>query len=84
MGELLATTFSAENVTRKIQERYALLEPEMAAECKRWNWTTATWERYSRRMFSYAKSRPANLVQYLTTDFKLTEAQAQEYFGGVQ
>ena len=83
MGELLATTFSAENVTGKIQARYALLEPEMEAECKRWNWTTATWKRYGQRMINYAKSRPANLVKYLTADFKLTAAQAEAYFGRV-
>ena len=82
MGELLATTFSAENVTRKIQARYTLLEPEMEAECKRWNWTTATWKRYGQRMINYAKSRPANLVNYLTADFKLTDEQAREYFSG--
>lgn len=84
MGQLLATTFSAENVTGKIRARYALLEPEMEAECKRWNWTTATWKRYGQRMLNYAKSRPANLIQYLNANFKLTEAQAQEYFGGAQ
>ena len=83
MGQLLATTFSAENVTAKIQARYALLEPEMEAECARWGWTTATWRRYGQRMMNYAKSRPANLAQYLITDFKLTDEQAREYFGGV-
>ena len=83
MGQLLATTFSAENVTAKIQARYALLEPEMEAECKRWSWTTATWKRYGQRMLNYAKSRPTNLVGYLTADFKLTAEQAEAYFGGV-
>ena len=83
MGQLLATTFSAENVTAKIQARYTLLEPEMAAECKRWGWTTATWKRYGQRMMRYAKNRPGDLVQYLTRDFKLTDAQAKDYFGGV-
>ena len=84
MGQLLATTFSAENVTARIQARYALLEPEMEAECKRWNWTTATWKRYGQRMINYAKSRPANLVQYLTADFRLSAEQAQAYFGNVK
>ena len=81
MGQLLATTFSTENVTAKIQARYTLLEPEMEAECKRWNWTTATWKRYGQRMINYARSRPANLIQYLTADFRLTEEQAEAYFG---
>jgi len=82
-GELLATTFSAESVTAKIQARYTLLEPEMEAECKRWGWTTATWKRYGQKMMSYAKNRPANLVKYLTQDFHLTDAQAEGYFGRV-
>ncbi len=81
MGQLLASAFSAENVTAKIQARYALLEPEMEAECKRWGWTTANWKRYVQRMARYAKRRPENLIQYLTADFRLTEAQAQDYFG---
>ena len=83
MGQLLATTFSPENVVSKIQARYALLGPEMEAECKRWGWTTATWKRYGQRMIRYARSRPADLVGYLTADFKLTQDQAREYFGGV-
>ena len=81
MGRLLATTFSADNVTAKIRARYALLEPEMEAECKRWGWTTANWKRYVQRMARYAQSRPKHLIQYLTADFKLTETQAQDYFG---
>jgi hypothetical protein len=81
MGQLLASAFSAENVTGKIQARYALLEPEMEAECKRWGWTKANWKRHVQRMARYAKSRPKNLIQYLTEDFRLTEAQAQDYFG---
>ena len=55
----------------------------MEAECKRWGWTTATWKRYGQRMIRYAKNRPGDLVQYLTRDFKLTDAQAKDYFGGV-
>ena len=69
MGELLATTFSAENVTAKIQARYNLLEDEMKAECKRWKWSTASWKRYGQRMLSYSASRPANLIKYLADDF---------------
>ena len=81
MGQLLASAFSAENVTGKIQARYDLLEPEMAAECKRWGWTKANWKRHVQRMARYAQSRPKNLIQYLTEDFRLTEAQARDYFG---
>ena len=84
MGELLATTFSAGHLTEMIQARYAILEPEMPAECKRWNWSLATWKRYGQKMLAYAQSRPRNMVEYLTDDFNLTAAQAQEYFGAVE
>ena len=81
MGELLATTFSAEHVTGMIQERYDLLRPEMAAECKRWKWSVNTWKRYGARMVSYAKNRPKNMIKYLSDDFHLSDAQIQDYFG---
>lgn len=81
MGELLASTFSAENVTGKIRDRYNLLEPEMGAECKRWDWSKATWKRYGQRLINYAKRRPKDLIEYLTDDFNLTKDQAQMYFG---
>ena len=81
MGELLATTFSADNVVAKIQERYAILEPEMAAECKRWGWSLTTWKNYGRRIVSYAKNRPKNMIEYLKDDFNLSDIQVQDYFG---
>lgn len=80
-GQLLATTFSAENVTGKIQERYTVLQPEMAAECKRWDWTLATWKHYGQKITNYAKQRPKNLIGYLADNFDLTPAQVQDYFG---
>ena len=80
-GELLATTFSARNVTEKIKQRYELLDPEMDWEFKRWGWTRATWKHYVTKITSYARNRPTNLIQYLTDDFRLSAAQARTYFG---
>ena len=80
-GELLATTFSAESVTGRIQERFAILEPEMPAECKRWDWTLASWKHYGKKITNYAKERPRNLIGFLTDDFNLNAAQVQDYFG---
>ena len=62
----------------------ATLEPEMAAECKRWKWTTDTWKRYVQKMTRYAMSRPHNLIEYLIVDFKLSEAEAEAYFGAAR
>ena len=80
-GELLATTLSAENVVNKITERAKLLQPEMARNCKRWGWKTATWERYVKGLISYAKKRPEMVIDDLCSTFHLSDAQRQMYFG---
>ena len=84
MGELLRTTFSAQNVIARIQARYDLIAPEMPAECERWGWSVSTWEKAGSKFVSYAKSRPRKMVGYLTEAFGLSDAQAQEYFYGVE
>ena len=81
MGQLLATTFSAEHVTGMIRERSEILQPEMAAECKRWSWSLETWKHYGRRILNYAKQRQKNMIEYLSEDFHLSDSQIQDYFG---
>lgn len=81
MGELLATTFSAENVTAKIYARYQILEPEMKKNCRRWDWSMDTWRRYGEDMMKYARTRPAKLIAYFQDEFHLNKQQMQKYFG---
>lgn len=81
MGELLATTFSAENVTSKIYARYQILEPEMKKNCRRWDWSVDTWKNFGNKMISYARSRPAKLIGYFQDEFHLNKSQMQKYFG---
>ena len=84
MGDLLRTTFSAENVVGRIEARRDLIAPEMAAHCARWGWSLSTWQKYVNRIIDYAGSRPKKLVEYIALSFGLTEAQAVEYFAGVE
>lgn len=84
MGDLLRTTFSADNVVSRIQARYDLIAPEMEANCARWGWSLSTWQKAGSKFVSYARSRPKKLAEYLTLSFGLSEAQAQEYFAGVE
>ena len=81
MGELLATTFSTENVLQKIRERYDILLPEMEMHCQRWGWKLSTWQRYGNNMVKYAETRPAKLIGYFKETLNLTEDQMQKYFG---
>lgn len=84
MGDLLRTTFSAENVVSRIQARYDLIAPEMEANCARWGWSVSSWQKAGSKFVSFAKSRPKKLVEYLVASFGLSNAQAQEYFYGVE
>ena len=81
MGELLATTFSADNVTGKIRERTKALNAEMKRNCKRWGWSTSTWERYVSAMTKYAKSRPGKLMNYFKKTMRLSDGKMDRYFG---
>ena len=81
MGQLLATTFSTENVSAKIKARYNKLKAEMPKNCKRWGWSTKTWKRYCQAMLSYAKSRPKKLIGYFKKAFRLSDKQVKNYFG---
>ena len=84
MGDLLRTTFSAENVVARIEARYNLIAPEMEANCARWGWSLSTWQKAGAKFVSFAKSRPKKMVEYLTIAFGLSDAQAEEYFHGVE
>lgn len=80
-GQLLATTFTAENVTARIAARADLIRDEMALNCKRWGWKTATWDRYVNSITEYARKRPAMLIRDLCKTFKLSDSQREYYFG---
>ena len=84
MGDLLRTTFSAQNVVSRIEARYNLIAPLMEANCARWGWSVGGWKKSGAKFVSYAQTRPQKMVGYLTEAFGLTDAQAQEYFYGVE
>ena len=84
MGDLLRSTFSAENVVSRIEARYNLIAPEMEANCARWGWSLSTWQESVGEIVRFAKSRPKKMVGYLVKSFDLTEEQAREYFYGVE
>ena len=84
MGQLLRTTFSAENVVSRIEARYNLIAPEMEANCARWGWSISSWQKAGSKFVSFARSRPKKMVEYLAESFGLSDSQAQEYFYGVE
>ena len=57
------------------------LNAEMKRNCKRWGWSTSTWERYVTSMTRYAKSRPGKLMNYFKKTLRLSDAKMEKYFG---
>ena len=77
MGEKLATTFSTENVLAKFTERYDRIEPMLAQYQEKWGYKLSGIN----RVVSYAKTRPAKLIQYFQNVFKFSDADLEKYFG---
>lgn len=80
-GELLATTFSPQNVVGKIYDRYLAIKDEMVLDCQRWGNSYESWEKMVKKIAAYAYERPAKLIEYAQRSFELSDAQMQQYFG---
>lgn len=81
LGERLATVWSSDVLTQKIDERKALLDPEMPATYARWNNSLSRWEEKVADLRAYALSRPAKLIGYIADYENMTEAEIEDYFG---
>lgn len=81
LGQRMATVWSSSVITQKIDERAALLEPEMPANSERWGKSTSRWYEKVELFRDYALTRPAKLISYIAETEDLTDAQVEEYFG---
>ena len=81
LGDHLATDWSSEVITAKINERQALLEPEMPANYTRWGNSLDRWYKMVDEMRAYAASRPSKLIDYIADYEDLSKAEIEEYFG---
>ena len=80
LGEMLATTFSTENVLEKFEAQYRRIEPLLPEYVEKWNYKL----NYGIRVvINYAKERPAKLIGYFKNckALGLTDADMQKYFG---
>ena len=80
-GELLATNLCSENIVGKIEARRELIKDEMVYNCKRWKWKYSDWEKNVNRIIRYAQNRPGKMIGYFKEAFKLSDTDAQRYFG---
>ena len=87
MGEQMATTFTAENMIKLFQERFAILEPLLPDQLERWNQTTEQYQRELKTLINYANERPLKMLQYFSgydNDDRnriVSEEEMNHYFG---
>ena len=81
LGERMAGPWSSESIIAKIDERQALLEPEMEATYSRWSNSLSRWYEKVDELREYARTRPAKLVAFIAKRANLTDEQIEEYFG---
>jgi len=80
-GELLRTDLSADNVIDRIDYFHDIMAPHMQRNCARWGWSYEKWENAVENMRGYARKATDHVIDSLIEDFKLSDAEAQRYFG---
>lgn len=81
LGERMATCWSSQVIVERIDQRKALLEPEMPANYTRWGNSLDRWYEKVEEMRQYALARPSKLVAYIAETESLSQEQVNEYFG---
>jgi hypothetical protein len=81
LGERMAGPWRAETIIAKIDERQALLEPEMEATYTRWGNSLPRWYEKVDEMREYARTRPSRLVALIAKREKLSDEEIEDYFG---
>ena len=85
LGEKMATTYSADNITKMAEEFYNAIEPLMPDHYARWDFTESEHKSEVRRFIRYAQSRPGRMLQFIKYNdyLPLSKAQMEQYFGTV-
>ena len=82
-GEQLATTFAPESILARFEERYNVLKTILPDHRERWGGSQEKYEKQLSKVVSYAKRRPARMLQYFKYDntLRLSQADYEKYFG---
>lgn len=82
-GEQLATTFTAENMNARFEARYNVLKTILPDHWERWGGSQEKYEGNLKKLVSYAKNRPARLLQYFkyNSTLDLSPEDFEKYFG---
>lgn len=81
-GEILYEKFLYRDLEAKIDAWAAVIGPLMPEHEKRWPDTSVSrWQMYVDLLKQNARERPDKMVEHITSAFRLTKDEVQEYFG---
>ena len=76
----LKNSFNPERVTGRIDELAANIAGEMPRQTERWGGSLARWEKEIESLRTFARERPAIIVEQLRNKFNLSAAQMQIFY----
>lgn len=76
----MKNVWSDENVLKRYDELYNLIEPEMERNQKRWNSSYSTWQKECDMLKNYIKNRRKNLKSNVKSYFGLSDEEMKKYF----
>lgn len=76
----MKNVWSDENVLKRYDELYNLIEPEMERNQKRWNSSYSSWQKECEILKNYIKNRRKNLQKNVKSYFELSDEEMKKYF----
>ena len=76
----MKNVWSNENVKKRYNELYKLLEPEMKRELKRWDRSYSDWEKECDDLEEFINKRRKNLLKNVKSYFNLSDEEMKKYF----
>lgn len=79
MAWQLENVWTEENVVNRINEIQAMLQPDMAKECKRWGGSVSSWENNLQTLRNFAAKRTKYVLDDLQDYFHFSDQKMREY-----
>ena len=77
----MKNVWSDENVKKRYNELYKLIEPEVERNQKRWNRSYSDWKKECKILEEYINKRRSNLLGSVKSYFNLSDEEMKKYFG---
>ena len=77
----MKNVWTDENVKKRYNELYKLIEPEIERNQKRWNRSYSDWKKECKILEDYINKRRSNLLSSVKSYFNLSNEEMKKYFG---